>query len=421
VVITLRGGLNRLFKYLPGKGQLARLNGSSTPRFEVLDAWRGLSASLVALFHLQAYSHVYELSLLRHSYLFVDFFFVLSGFVITANYREKLLSGFSFWQFMLLRFGRLYPLHFAILIAFIGLEVVRYRFDGLLGGVVGSKFYGPNSVEAIFTNIMLIQGLHVHDGLTWNMPSWSVSVEFYTYAIFGIVLLLLRNWIYFLIIFVFVTAPFFLFVFVGHIDTQYDFGIIRSVLGFFVGFVCYDFYMLIKQRNSLRTAILNSAEILCVGLLVLFVCFCGDGPPSLAAPAVFGLVVLIFSFEGGFVSKILKARPFVFLGALSYSIYMMHMLVQLGMRYALQLAERKMGIVLFSEGRIGAEMWQGDLSYVVTLALVVGVSYLTYNLIEQPGRRQSRKFANATFATVEPSAPPLAEKCKRVATHATPL
>ena len=76
-----------------------------------------MSAALVALFHLQAYSHFYGFSLLRHSYLFVDFFFVLSGFVITANYRKKLLSGFSFWEFMFLRFGRLYPLHFALLAA----------------------------------------------------------------------------------------------------------------------------------------------------------------------------------------------------------------------------------------------------------------------------------------------------------------
>src|SRR5882724_8788344 len=151
----------------------------SQRRFEVLDSWRGLSASFVALFHLQAYSHFYDLSLLRHSYLFVDFFFVLSGFVITANYRRKLLSGFSFWQFMFLRFGRLYPLHFAILMALVGLELVRYWFDGALGGEIGNKFSGPNSVEAIISNVLLIQGLHVHDGLTWNMPSWSISVEFY--------------------------------------------------------------------------------------------------------------------------------------------------------------------------------------------------------------------------------------------------
>jgi peptidoglycan/LPS O-acetylase OafA/YrhL len=405
-------------------------------RFEVLDAWRGLSASFVALFHLQAYSHFYELSLLRHSYLFVDFFFVLSGFVITVNYRTRLLSGFSFWHFMLLRFGRLYPLHFATLVAFIMLEVARYRFNGFVGGELENKFSGPHSIEAIITNLFLVQGLGMHDMLTWNQPSWSISAEFYTYAIFAIVLLLLRSRIYLFVAFVILAAPIALFVFVGNIDAQYDFGIVRSLLGFFVGFVCYDLHLAIMQRKNPRnhmTATIGAAEILCVGLAIFFVCFCGDGAPSLAAPGVFGLAVLTFSFEGGFVSKVLKARPFVFLGLLSYSIYMVHVLVQLGMRYALQLAEKKSGIVLFNDGFIGAEMWQGDIAYGVSLALVVGVSYLTYNLIEKPGRRQSRKVADIIFATTEPSTTSRLDrfasesscqdrnKSKQIATPAAPL
>jgi peptidoglycan/LPS O-acetylase OafA/YrhL len=376
-------------------------------RFEVLDAWRGLSASLVALFHLQAYSHFYELSLLRHSYLFVDFFFVLSGFVITANYRTRLLSEFSFWHFMLLRFGRVYPLHFAMLVAFIILEAVRYQFDGIFGGQQGDKFSGSHSIEAIITNIFLVQGLGVHNMLTWNQPSWSISTEFYTYVIFAVVLLFLRSWIYVFVAFVVLTAPIFLFLFVGSIDTQYEFGIVRCVLGFFVGFVCYDLHMAIKRRENLYNFIPVTSglvEVLCVGLVILFVCFCGDGVLTLAAPGIFGLAVLVFSFEGGVVSKILKARPLVFLGLLSYSIYMVHELVQIGLRYVLQFAEKKSGIVLFNSGFIGREMWEGDIFYVVTLGLVVAVSYLTYNVIERPGRRQSRKIADNIFATSDQSA-----------------
>jgi len=231
-------------------------------------------------------------------------------------------------------------------------------------------------------------------------------VEFYTYAIFAIALFLLRNWIYLFIAFIFVATPLFLFVYAGHIDTQYDFGIVRCILGFFIGFVCYDLYLLIKQSETFRTHVsvtVTSAEVLCVGLIIFFVCFCDDGLPSLAAPAVFGLAVLTFAFEGGVVSKILRARPFLFLGALSYSIYMVHMLVEIGMRYALQLAERKMGIVVFNEQQIGAEMWQGDIAYFVAFGLVVGVSYLTYNFIEQPGRRQSRGLANAILPLPMPS------------------
>jgi len=48
------------------------------------------------------------------SWLFVDFFFVLSGFVIAANYRSDCWMV-SEWTFVLLRLGRLYPLHFAML------------------------------------------------------------------------------------------------------------------------------------------------------------------------------------------------------------------------------------------------------------------------------------------------------------------
>ena len=55
-------------------------------RFRALDSWRGIAACLVALYHLDAYSHLFDVPFLRNSYLMVDFFFVLSGFVIAANY-----------------------------------------------------------------------------------------------------------------------------------------------------------------------------------------------------------------------------------------------------------------------------------------------------------------------------------------------
>src|SRR2546428_12039863 len=85
-------------------------------------SWRGIAACLVALFHLEAYSHLvyshlHGVPFLRNSWLFVDFFFVLSGFVIAANYQQRLLDGFGVGRFLLLRLGRLYPLHFAILAA----------------------------------------------------------------------------------------------------------------------------------------------------------------------------------------------------------------------------------------------------------------------------------------------------------------
>src|SRR5438552_16908910 len=91
-------------------------------RFLVLDSWRGIAACLVALFHLDAYCHLYGVPFLRNSWLLVDFFFVLSCFVIAANYQQRLCDGFGVGRFLFLRLGRLYPLHSAMLALFAGCE-----------------------------------------------------------------------------------------------------------------------------------------------------------------------------------------------------------------------------------------------------------------------------------------------------------
>jgi peptidoglycan/LPS O-acetylase OafA/YrhL len=224
-------------------------------------------------------------------------------------------------------------------------------------------------------------------------------VEFYTYAVFAFALLFLRqlNCIFVALVVLLIPIP--LLWFVGNINTDYDFGFLRCLLGFFVGVACYDFHLLITRNDVFHynSTAMSLIEICCVGLVTLFVCLYGAGPLSLAAPLIFGLTVILFSLEGGILSKMLRARPFVSLGALSYSIYMVHGLVLIAMAYALQLAERASGALFRRHGYFGTEMWQGDLYYVVLIVLVVGTSYLTYDFIEQPGRKYSRKLADRIF------------------------
>ena len=52
-------------------------------RFDVLDGWRDVAALMVAVFHFNGLHHGFFVPFVANSYLFVDFFFVLSGFVIT--------------------------------------------------------------------------------------------------------------------------------------------------------------------------------------------------------------------------------------------------------------------------------------------------------------------------------------------------
>jgi peptidoglycan/LPS O-acetylase OafA/YrhL len=148
-------------------------------RFVALDSWRGIAACLVALFHLDAYSHMYGVPFLRNSWLFVDFFFVLSGFVIAADYQQRLLDGFGVGRFLVLRLGRLYPLHFAMLALFVGWDVLRAA-PRILSPTLApvALFSTPQDApNTILANLLLAQSLHVYDFLTWNLASWSISTD----------------------------------------------------------------------------------------------------------------------------------------------------------------------------------------------------------------------------------------------------
>ena len=113
---------------------------TTTPRFVALDSWRGIAAICVALLHFSAYSHIDELDIRKNAAVFVDLFFVLSGFVITWSYQDRIAKGFSIADFMRRRFWRIYPLHFVMTLMFLGLEAARLVFDGMFGGRTGDAF-----------------------------------------------------------------------------------------------------------------------------------------------------------------------------------------------------------------------------------------------------------------------------------------
>src|ERR1700750_1877267 len=99
---------------------------SGKQHFEVLDGLRGSAAFLIVIFHLFNYSFGFNssLSLVRHAYLAVDFFFGLSGFVVAYAYDDR-WTRMSIPQFFRIRPLRLHPL--VLLGATLGL--LGYLFD----------------------------------------------------------------------------------------------------------------------------------------------------------------------------------------------------------------------------------------------------------------------------------------------------
>jgi peptidoglycan/LPS O-acetylase OafA/YrhL len=388
--------------------QMQPPTSSTANRFEALDGWRGICACLVVLFHFHGYSPIYGWGLIRNSYLFVDFFFVLSGFVIAWNYATRLDSWHGVRRFLLLRIGRVYPLHVFMLLCFLAYEGLRY-LNGQGQASAPSTFSDETSPIAFLSNVFLIHSLHVHEGLTWNGPSWSISTELWTYVIFALVSawLGMRNW---MLLLAAIAGPLLLF----HLsrtgmDTTYDWGLIRCVFGFALGVACYRAHRTWPQTQHAATAspgLVTGLECLVVAAVIVFVAMAGTSNWSFFAPFMFALAVLVFSVEGGAFSHVLRLPLLKWLGKLSYSIYLTHFIFVLVLPRIVKRILRDdlwtpmplaTGQYVMAFGRDNIE---GTFFYGLVLALTLAFSAFTYRWIETPGREWIRKWVRGVKPAV---------------------
>jgi len=144
---------------------------SEKHRFHLLDALRGMAAVLVVYWHAPLYLGLRAKHL---TYLAVDFFFCLSGFVIAYTYQQRLESGMTVWAFVKTRLIRLYPV---------------YLFGAVLGSVpllAGHMGHHPATRDLVFMAITVVtQWLMLPHLGDWpnhvlypaNGPSWSIFFE----------------------------------------------------------------------------------------------------------------------------------------------------------------------------------------------------------------------------------------------------
>jgi peptidoglycan/LPS O-acetylase OafA/YrhL len=351
-------------------------------RFESLDALRGICALLVALYHFRTAGWISSSAVVRHSYIFVDYFFVLSGFVISFSYGDKIESRrISVVRFMGLRLGRLYPLHIAIIAALVLIEIALASFGGR------GTFVGERSPSSLVENIFMLQSFGFQNSTTWNGPSWSISAEVWTYLLFGVVLLVPRRLILWLAGALSVSALCFLATTRASIDVTFDLGFIRCVYGFGLGFVLYHLFRKVGPKGG------AAAEIASLVFAVIFVAF-ANGPWTFAAPPVFAVGIYLLASARGPISKILSSYPFQFLGMASYSIYMIHVFVAARLMQILHFASPQLTKWNGSSFVVAGSPMIGDVFSIIYALVVVGCSYVTYRLIEYPGREFTRKWLN---------------------------
>ena len=369
-------------------------------RFAALDGWRGICAVLVALYHFHALGHAYDLPIVRHAYLFVDFFFVLSGVVISHAYAERLRNGGQFRSFVVWRVARFWPLHVAVLCLLVAIEIAKLlaiQVVGLEARAPAFDAEGRTAPAAILTNLAMVHALGVHDRLTWNAPSWSISAEFAVNLLFGLIVLALHRTTIAMAALLCGIGALVVMVWSDRLmDATFDLGFFRCLFGFFAGHLVYK----LAPRGAGPMRYASASELAAVGLVLVFVAVAGGTALSFAAPIVFALAVAIFMREGGVVSAVLKARPFAALGVWSYAIYMVHAVAVDIITRLVSVVERTMDLSMLSpietpDGAIWridpGSMWAADLLVVAYLLIVIGTAAVCHRYIEMPAQRWIRE------------------------------
>lgn len=326
-------------------------------------------------------------------WLAVDFFFMLSGYIFFWKYRVSVFNGsVGAGQFFVLRFSRLYPLHFLTLILVAALQIIYFQIHGAF------FVFQFNDLYHFVLQLFLASQWGLQRGASFNDPVWSLSVEVLLYAMFFIVAKYSASrWA------LLATLAAFGFVLYASNVTN---AIGRGMFCFFVGgMVAYALQSLRESRHrNVVEIIIHAALPLAVALELLswrydlvrmlsdaIGAWIGHSYPGLAPlqGAIGGrlsrisnyLLVAALLFPILIASMVLAERRFhaqferlSFIGNISYASYLLHIPLQIMCVLLLP--------VVFSDPQAPA----GGLSMLGFLALLIGASFASFYYFERPAQ-----------------------------------
>jgi peptidoglycan/LPS O-acetylase OafA/YrhL len=310
---------------------------------------------------------------ISHGYLAVDLFFLLSGFVIFLGYHASLSKDFphSVGKFYWKRLSRIYPLHFVMLGGYLML-FAAYTFLSSSGAAPASYTW-----SAFIQSVFLVHMWFGSD-LTWNVPSWSISSEWFVYLFFPLMAFGVRKVrggiAGHLLSIVLSAALLYLIYSLNGLDSLGadipQMALVRTLLEFLMGVFVGSLF--VNHRAFLErysTAALAAFIVLCV--------LYGSAPiPDYALiPIAFALLIAYLSVTSSWISAVLCAPVLVYLGEISYSTYMVHYLV-----YDML----KAGFVSSTHQLNQLYLW---LSFVIVLIL----SVLMHHAVDMPSQRYFRR------------------------------
>lgn len=309
--------------------------------FPNLTPLRGIAALLTVVFHvgLMVAPLVSHSNLLNRMYLMVDFFFVLSGFIMCHVYGKLFSTGISaaaFKKFAIARFARVYPLHFITLLY----TIVLFFIAAKLGMPKEPVIEIENSWFSIITNLLLLHSMNFHNWFSWVHASWSISTEWWAYMIFPFLVQPFsklttygKTAITFLCFAGYLCIIFFIIPLVTipkeisfvkinpadlSINVAYQFGFIRCLCGFVLGMMMYQGF-----ENNWGKKILANGYTMGITVLALFTSM-HFGLPDVISVSFLPFLLLSAAYGSKSINRLFATNALQRLGDWSFSIYLVH-------------------------------------------------------------------------------------------------
>ncbi len=345
-----------------------------TMRITKLDGLRGVFSFMIIFYHYDKRilpEFISENFIKNGAWIFVEFFFVLSGYVISYNY-DNIANKNEFWVYLKKRFIRLYPL--------LVFTVFLYFIFEFLGNVVFEGFINtPESVSALllatvdsllFTNSTPIFG-NTDGGM--NSPTWSISAEMISYIVFGLATVYFskRNKTIFYSILIVLSLGLIL-----KFEPPVNYYFLRAFVSFSLG---YLLFRVSKRDISFKNWMEYLIPISLIAVLYMIHHdtfglrqFNGNFTINL----IFFMSILILLKTDGYITRILDSNFVQFLGKISYSMYLNHLLwITIIPRFFFSILKieqntfTEIGVLLFC------------------CVFVLGLSSLTYKYVELKGSK----------------------------------
>ncbi|MDG2534312.1 acyltransferase [Sphingomonas sp. HITSZ_GF] len=338
------------------------------PELKALTSVRGIAAWFVVLFHIRFALGLPdpEMHLLAKGYLAVDFFFLLSGFVIWMTWGDRIRTGglSVVPGFLRRRIARVWPLHL-VLLAFGVAIAATLELTGR-----GSDQFPWHELPL---HILLLQNWGFTEHLTWNDPAWSISCELAAYLLFPLLALAMDwrrvpSWGLIAAVAALLALLHAIFASRGAWALGQEIlqlGLIRCLIEFAAGTAIGALWL--RWREHWRLPALLS-----FGLALAFAAGWALGlPETLAAPATFAALLLGLALTSAKRGNPLEIAPLHYLGEISYATYLSHYLLWFAFKLAFVENEH-------------AVPWPMVAGF---LLLVLLASVALYHLVERPAQK----------------------------------